>query len=129
MDLITVDRTDGLEFRIRLRGHDITTDMSGDEGGRDAGCNPVELLGAALGGCLAIMVQQFCNARGHDGDVGVNLTLQMADDPKRVAAFVADIELPDGVPEEQREQLGSLVSRFPVPATLSSPPELAVEFV
>jgi putative redox protein len=129
MDLITVDRKGAAEFTIRTRNHEITTDMSAEEGGNDAGCNPVELLGAALGGCLGIMVQKYCDARGYAGDVSVSLTMQMADAPKRVAAFVADIELPDGVPEEERERLRSIVSRLPVPATLSSPPELAVEFV
>ena len=90
---------------------------------------PVELLGAALGGCLGIMLQEYCDCRGYGGDVAVSLTYQMADAPKRVAAFVADVELPDGVPVEERERLRSIVSRLPVPATLARPPELALEFV
>jgi len=130
MDLITVTREAGLEFTIRLRDHELTTDMSEAEGGRDAGLNPVELLGAALGGCLGIMVQKYCDEHGYsDGEVGVSLTMQLVEDPKRVAALVVDVELPEGIPEEARQELRDLVTQFPVPATLQDPPEIEIDFV
>ncbi len=129
MDLVTVERESGLKFRIGLRDHEITTDMSVDEGGEDAGCNPVELMSAALGGCLAIMVQRYCNERGFtDGDVGVSLTAEMADNPKRIKGFVVDVELPADVPEREREKLRTAVQQFPVPATLREAPDVMVEF-
>ena len=129
MDLITVTRESGLEFTINLRDHDITVDMSANEGGHDAGCNPVELLGAALGGCLAIMVQRYCITRGYDeGDVGVSLTAEMAENPKRVAGFVVDVELPADVPAEERRKLELVAQQFPVPATLRSTPRMEMAF-
>ena len=129
MDLVTVERESGLKFRIGLRDHRITTDMAVDEGGGDAGCNPVELMSAALGGCLAIMVQRYCNERGFtDGDVGVSLTAEMADNPKRIKGFVVDVELPADVPEREREKLKAVVRQFPVPATLREAPDVMVEF-
>jgi putative redox protein len=129
MDLITVTRESGLEFTIHLRDHDITTDMSEPEGGHDAGCNPVELLGAALGGCLAIMVQRYCDEHGYtDGDVGVSLTAELAEDPKRVVGFVVDVELPADVPAEARQELETLAPQFPVPATLKGAPRVEMAF-
>lgn len=129
MDLITVTRESGLEFTIHLRDHDITTDLSVDEGGSDAGCNPVELMGAALGGCLAIMVQRYCTEHGYtDGDVGISLTAELATDPNRVAGFVVDVELPADVPEAGRKELEERAQQFPVPATLRTAPRVAVEF-
>lgn len=129
MDLVTVERESGLKFRIGLRDHQITTDMSVAEGGEDAGCNPVELMSAALGGCLAIMVQRYCDERGFvDGDVGVSLTAELAENPKRIASFVVDVELPADVPEKERERLVAVVQQFPVPATLREAPEVFVEF-
>ena len=59
MDLITVTRKDGLEFSIRVRGHEVTSDMSEKDGGRDAGPSPVELLAGSLGACIAMMVQSL----------------------------------------------------------------------
>lgn len=129
MDLVTVERESGLEFTIGLRDHRITTDMSVEEGGADAGCNPVELMAVALGGCLGIMVQRYCTEHGYtDGDVGVSLTAELAEDPKRVSSFVVDVELPEDVPDEAREELEGLARQFPVPATLRDAPEVLVEF-
>lgn len=129
MDLITVTRESGLEFTIRLRDHGLTTDLSVDEGGCDAGCNPVELMGAALGGCLAIMVQRYCTEHGYtDGDVGVSLTAEMAEDPTRVAGFVVDVELPADVPDEARREIEGMARQFPVPATLQSAPRMEMAF-
>lgn len=129
MSLITVTRRNGLEFGIRLRGHELTTDMAPEEGGTDAGMNPVELLGAALGGCLGIMVQRYCDDHGFHGDVAVSLTMEMAADPKRAAGFVADVELPASVTDEAREEIRTLLRQFPVPATFAGRPEVAIEIV
>jgi len=129
MELITVSRRQGLAFSVRLRGHEILTDMSPAEGGRDEGCNPVEMLAGTLGPCLAIMSQRFCDARGYrDGDVAVSLTAELADDPKRVMAFTVDVQLPRDVPAADREELSRMVGSFPIPATLREVPRLDVEF-
>jgi putative redox protein len=128
MDLITVTRTSGLEFAIRLRGHVITSDMSAAEGGRDAGPNPVELLACSVGSCIATMLQGYCNDHGYtNGDVGVSLTLELATDPKRIAALVIDVELPTGIPAAAREEVLRMVDAFPVPQSLRNPPRLDVE--
>ena len=85
-----------------MRGHEVTSDMSAKDGGQDAGPSPVELLAGSLGACIAMMVQSYCDRHGYtDGDVGVSLTLELADDPKRVGGIVVDVELPDGCPGGQ----------------------------
>lgn len=129
MDLVTVTRQSGLAFTIGLRDHRLTTDMSAAEGGSDAGMNPVEMLAAALGGCLAIMAQKYCTERGYtDGDVGVSLTAELVQDPKRVSSFVVDLELPADVPEAAREELRGLARQFPVPATFRDGPRVELDF-
>ncbi|MHC4590099.1 MAG: OsmC family protein [Planctomycetota bacterium] len=86
MDLITVTRQNDLEFKIGVRAHGVTSDMSEADGGHDAGPSPAELLGASLGACTAMMAQAYCRKHGWDGDAGASLTLELADNPKRVAA-------------------------------------------
>jgi len=128
MDLITVTRQDGLAFRMRVRGHDVTSDMSVDDGGQDEGPSPVELLGGALGVCIAMMVQSYCTRHGYtDGDVGVSLTLELADAPKRVGGVVVDVELPSGVPEEKREAIRRMAERCPIHETLRNPPRVDID--
>ena len=130
MDLITVTRRDGLEFDIHVRGRDVTSDMSVDDGGRGAGFSPAELLAGSLGACIAMMVQGYCDRHGYtDGDVGVSLALELADDPKRVGAIVVDVELPHGVPEDRWEVVRRIAERCTVHETLTHPPRVDVEFV
>ena len=128
MDLITVTREEGLKFSVQLRNHVMTTDFSVGEGGKDGGPSPVEYLGVAAGACLATMVQAYCDARGFtDGDVSVNLTLEMVENPNRIGAFVLDVELPKDVPESDREKLKTMAIRMPVPATLKDEPRVDIE--
>jgi putative redox protein len=130
LDLITITRRNGLEFSAHLRGHQVTTDMSREEGGLDGAPNPVELLGCSLGSCIATMLQGYCNEQGYtDGDVGVSLTLELADDPKRIAGFVIDVELPQDWPEEMRDEAKRIVEAFPVPGTLRIAPRVDIDFL
>lgn len=129
MDLITVSRNSGKEYSVRLRGHGLTCDMSEKEGGRDAGPSPVELLGCALGACIATMVQGYCDMKGYtDGQVEVSLALELADDPKRVAGFVVDVELPGDVPENRMTAIRKIAEHCPVHATLSNSPRVDLDF-
>ena len=128
MDLITVTRRDGLEFDIHVRGRNVTSDMSVEDGGRGAGFTPAELLAGSLGVCIAMMVQGYCDRHGY-GDVGVDLTFELADSPKRVGAIVVDVELPNGVPEDQLKVVRRIAERCSVHETLNHPPRVDVEFV
>ncbi len=130
MDLITVTRDEGLKFKVQIRDHVIMTDMALNEGGTDGGPAPVEFLGAAAGACLATMVQAYCDSRGYtDGDVSVSLTLELVDNPNRVAGLVLDVELPKDVPEGDKEKLKKMALRMPVPATFRGEPRIDIEML
>jgi putative redox protein len=128
MDLIRVTRDEGLRFSVRIRDHVVKADMSVEEGGRDEGLSPVELLGSSLGVCVAMAAQQFCEARGYtDGEVSVSLTFEMVENPNRVAGLVADVEVPRDVPDEEKEKLRKMALRFPVPASLRNEPRIDID--
>jgi uncharacterized OsmC-like protein len=127
MDLITVTRKDGLEFNIRLRGHEVTSDMSTGDGGRDAGPSPAELLASSLGACTAMIVQTYCQNHGYEGDVEVSLTLQLADEPKRIDRIVLDVEVPDTVPEDKKDVIKRVAERCLIHETLKSPPGVDID--
>ena len=130
MDLITVARKSGLVFEFNVRGHTVATDMSVSDGGSDAAPSPAELLAGSLGACIAMMVQGYCDRHGYtDGDVGVDLTFELADDPKRVGAVVVDVELPDGVPEDCWDVIRHIAEKCVIHETLHHPPRVDVEFV
>jgi uncharacterized OsmC-like protein len=130
MDLITVTRKAGSAFAIRVRGHEVTCDMSADDGGQDGGLSPVELLAGSLGACIAMMVQRYCQGHGYvDGEVMVSLTVELADEPKRVRSIVVDLEVPRDLPEKRREAIRRLARCCPVHETLRTPPELDLDVV
>ncbi len=129
MDLIAVERKDGFQFGIQVRGHEVTSDMSEKDGGRDRGPSPAELLAGSLGACIAMIVQGYCQRHGYEGDVGVSLTLELADKPKRIGRIVADVEVPDSVPEEKREAIKRVAAKCPIHETLLNPPALDIEIV
>jgi uncharacterized OsmC-like protein len=130
MDLIDISRKDGLAFKIQVRGHEVTSDMSEKDGGRDAGPSPVELLAGSLGACIGMMVQTYCNRHGYtDGDVGVSLTLELADAPKRVGGIVVDVELPEGIPEDRKEAIRRMAERCPVHETLTNVPRIDIDIL
>ncbi len=126
MDLITVTRKGGLEFNIRVRGHDVGSDLPEKDGGRDQGPTPVELLGGSLGACIAVMVQGYCRKHGYDGDVGVSLTLELADKPKRVGSIVVDLELPKGIPDDKMDAIRRIAECCPIHETLRNPPRVDI---
>ena len=128
MDLISVNRKENRQFQIRVRGHDVTSDMSARDGGADAGPSPVELLAGSLGACIAMLVQGYCDRHGYkDGEVGVSLTIEMADSPKRIGGIVVDIELPADVPEDKHEVVRRMAAKCPIHETLKNPPRLDVD--
>jgi uncharacterized OsmC-like protein len=130
LDLITVDRENGQQFTITVRGHEVTTDMSEQDGGRDAGLAPAEMLAGSLGACIAMMVQGYCDTHGYtDGDVAVSVTLELEDKPKRIGGFAVDVELPNGFSEEKMEAVRRVAELCPVHETMRIPPRVDVEFV
>ena len=127
MDLISITRKAGSQFGIRVRGHDVISDMSTADGGQDAGPSPVELLGGSLGACIGMMVQSYCQRHGYDGDVEVSLTLEMADSPKRIGGIVVDVEVPDGVPEDKKDVIRRMAEKCPIHETLKDPPRVDID--
>ncbi len=130
MDLINIARGEGLQFKIQVRGHEVSSDMSEKDGGQDAGPSPVELLAGSLGACIAMMVQTYCKRHGYtDGEVGISLTLELADSPKRVGGIVVDVELPDGIPEDRKEAVRRMAEKCPVHETLRNPPRIDIDIL
>jgi uncharacterized OsmC-like protein len=130
MDLISVTREHGLEFKVAVRGHKVTSDMSVNEGGQDAGPSPAEFLAGSLGACIAMMVQGYCDRHEYtDGEVSVSLTLELADDPKRISNIVVDVELPKGIPQDRWGGIRRIAEHCTIHETLRNPPLVDIDFV
>ena len=127
MKPIRVTHEGGVTFAADVRGHKVVTDQPAHAGGDNAGPMPVELMGVALGSCVALYVQQFCKARGidHQG-MAVDVETAGARDPNRVGLFDLKITLPEALPERYAEAIDRVARSCAVYNTFMVAPEVRV---
>jgi putative redox protein len=126
--LTTIRAEGGLRFSASVRGHSVIMDQPAAGGGADTAATPLELLGAALGGCVALYVHQFCAARGiDDEDMRVEVVAESADAPKRIGRFIIRLALPASMPSEYRAAVERVARTCPVHSTLTHAPAIDLE--
>lgn len=124
---IVVTHEGGLRFAAQMRGHTLIVDQPAGVG-EDAGPMPLELIGASLGTCVALYVQQFCEARGLPyAGMRVELDQVGAQNPSRIARFVVRVQLPEALPPQYAELLERVARSCPAHNTLVHGAEVAVE--
>jgi putative redox protein len=125
---ITVTHDGGVRFTVQVRGHRVVVDQPERAGGDDAGPAPIELLGVSLGTCVALYVQQFCEARGlSSAGLRVEVVQHGAQNPNRIGEFAVRVELPDGIPTQYLPMLERVARSCPAHNTLAHGAELRVE--
>lgn len=123
---MVVTHEGGMKFATRIRGHTLIVDQPAGTGG-DEGPMPLELLGASIGSCVALYVQQFCHARGLPYE-GMRVEVQQygAQNPGRVGVFDVRVVLRDELPSQYAEVLERVARSCPAHNTLVSGSEVAV---
>lgn len=125
---ITVTHEGGVRFAAQIRSHRIVVDQPVSGSGGDTGPTPLELLGASLGTCVALYVQQFLRARGMPcTGMRVEVETQGAQSPSRIGQFVARVMLPMELPEAMLPVLERAARSCPAHNTLARGAEIAVE--
>lgn len=125
---ITVTHQSGVRFAIAIGPHTLVVDQPPHGGGGDAGPTPIQLLGASLGGCIALYVRQFCEARSLTyAGMRVDVAQEGAQHPNRVARFAVRITLPEPLPEPYVEMLERVVQSCPAYNTLDRGAEIVIE--
>ncbi len=115
----------GVRFAAHIRQHRLIVDQPASGGGEDSGPMPLELLGASLGTCVALYVQQFCHARSlpYEG-MRVEVTPQFADG--RIARFEVRVILPEPLPAHYAKLLDRVARSCPAHSTLAHGAEIGV---
>jgi uncharacterized OsmC-like protein len=124
---IIVTHEGGVRFAAQVRSHRVIVDQPARAGGDDAGPMPLELLGTALGTCIAFYVQQFLLARGlpYEG-LRVAVEQHKAAHPSRVATFVARVVLPSALPAAYAELVERVARSCPAHGTLTNAAQVLV---
>jgi putative redox protein len=103
-----------LKQHVAIRNHRLTADEPPAHGGEDSGPSPQELLAASLASCTAITMEMYAERKGWDiGEVVVDVDYEAAQrgSPTR---FVMNVQLPQAMPEEQRDRLMQIAAKCPV---------------
>ena len=123
---MVVTHEGGVKFATEIRGHRVVVDQP--EGvGRNEGPMPLELLGASLGTCVALYVQQFCETRGLPYE-GMRVEVEQigARNPSRVGTFDVRVVLQEEIPAEYAGMLERVARSCPAHNTLVTGAEVAV---
>jgi putative redox protein len=111
-------RVEGYETELEIRGHRLTADEPEDEGGRDAGPRPTEMLAAALASCTVITIVMYADRKGWDVgaiEVVADYIEPTADAP---AKFETKISIPAPLDDDQQRRVRVIASKCPVHRTL-----------
>ena len=124
---IVVTHEGGKKFNAHVRSHHIVTDQPIAAGGEDVGPMPLELLGAALGTCVALYVQQFCLSRQipHEG-MRVEVDQHPASNPNRIGEFVVRVFVPADLDERQTDMLERAARSCPAHHTLAEQAQVSI---
>ena len=127
---IVVTHKDGLRFVAKVRGHHVETDQARHGGGTDSAPTPLELLGAALGSCIALYVRQFCEVRDLPCD-GMQVEVRQRNEanPARIGKFFVRLIMPEELPAQYVIMLARVVRTCPVHNTLAHGAGVAVDIL
>jgi uncharacterized OsmC-like protein len=127
---IVVRHGGGMKFIASVRSHEIVTDQMEHHGGANSGPTPLEALGAALGSCIALYVQQFCETRklSHAG-MRVEVRQKNEKNPSRVGKFAVTLVMPEEIPQQYAAMLERVVQSCPVHNTLVEGAEMSVNIL
>ncbi|MFO7893159.1 MAG: OsmC family protein [Longimicrobiales bacterium] len=123
---MVVTHEGGLKFATDIRGHRVIVDQP-KAVGNDEGPMPLELMGASVGTCVALYVQQFCETRGLPYE-GMRVEVEQigARNPGRIGKFDIRVILQEAIPEEYSEVLERVAKSCPAHNTLVTGSEVAV---
>jgi putative redox protein len=124
---IVVTHDGGVRFAAQIRSHRVVVDQPERAGGDDSGPMPLELLGAALGTCIAYYVQQFLQARAlPTSGLRVEVEQHKATNPYRIGLFVVRVVPPAGLAPGYSELLERVARSCPAHATLAHEAQVLV---
>jgi putative redox protein len=106
-------------------GNVLITDEPFENGGKNIGFNPKELLVAALSACTSATLRMYCDRKGWDiPEIKVETELTELDG---VSTFSRKLQFEGTVSDEQKKRLITIANACPVHKVLASKIEFSTE--
>ncbi|HSU29693.1 MAG TPA: OsmC family protein [Bryobacteraceae bacterium] len=92
---VDVQHVSGTEFEAIARGHHVISDQPPENGGRDAGMTPPELLLASLGTCAGFYAAQYLTTRSLPTDgLRIRVHAKKSERAPRLGEFRIEVYVP-----------------------------------
>lgn len=121
----TARRRKGHHHEVEVDGHVVVVDEPTEAGGTDIGPSPTRLLAASLASCTAITIGMYADRKEWDIE-GLEVTVDFEGAPKvgETARFVVNLDLPDGLSDEQIDRIETIAGKCPVHRILAGTVEM-----
>ena len=125
---VRVSQVEGVQFSVKARTHELVSDQPAENGGKDAGMTPPELLLGALGSCAAYYAVEYLRTRKlAETGVKVRVTAEKLQQPSRLGNFVVTVSCPVPLSDAHNEGLLRAVYHCLIHNSLASPAKIRVE--
>lgn len=124
---VVARRSAGYAHEVDLGdGRKLVVDEPAADGGTDTGPRPTQLLASSLAGCTAITIEVYANRKGWDLPT-LEVAVEMRSDPdQKPTHFAVEVNLPDGLDDDQRRRLMVIAGKCPVHKLLQQGAEITV---
>lgn len=122
----------GYRTVAQVRGHRLVADEPVAAGGTDTGPSPVEMVGAALGSCIAITVRMVAERQGwplEGTEVHVARSQVPVEGGRPRTRFDVAVTLVGPLDDAMRAELGRVAGRCPVHRLLEGGADVATRVV
>lgn len=125
---VLVEHLGDVQFQIKARQHQITSDQPIENGGFDEGMTPPEFFLASLGACAGFYAAQYLKKHNlsREGTL-VRVTAEKAKDPARLDNFRIEVEVPDALTDAHRIGVEKAVHHCLIHNTLLHPPKITID--
>jgi uncharacterized OsmC-like protein len=124
---MNVEYGGGVKFLAKTGNHELVCDQPVENGGKDEGMTPPELLLASLGTCAGYYAVQYLNLRKlPSAGLTVAVSAEKAKAPARLASFAIEVHLPDAVSEQHVAGISRAVHNCLIHNTLLNTPEVHI---
>ena len=126
---VKVNYRDGARFEVEAGKHRIICDQPVDNGGKDQGMTPPELLLSSLGTCAGYYAYRYLSTRKlPTAGLAVFVTAEKDTSPARLSRFRVEVETAP-LSDKHRDGLLRAVQSCLIHNTLLHAPEIAVDHI
>lgn len=112
--------------KLSMRGHLLVADEPVDNGGKDAGPTPTELVLSGLAACTASTLRMYIDKKGWEVErIDLELTIDIEKtDTGQTSRISSIIDISGNITAEQKERILEIAAKCPVHRLLTNPIEI-----